>query len=97
MSGDTAEVLARTAAEYPVKPIGLAVSHPRTAGDDPRQDRYHIFAVEGDMLQVEYIGYSIEGVVYGLPLGGPRWSPPVRFASSRHGFRSVTMFEGNQP
>ncbi len=73
-----------------VKPIGLAEAAPRSS--DNRIDRYHIFERTGDVLTVEYIGYRIGDVTWGLPLGGPAWSPPIRYTSDATNFATVKMF-----
>ena len=73
-----------------VKPIGSAEGHPRAS--DGRCDRYAIYERNGDVLTVEYIGYRIGDVTWGLPLGGPGWSPPVRFTSDAATFATVKMF-----
>ncbi len=73
------------------KPIGLAESAPRAS--DNRQDRYHIFTVEGNTFTVEYCGYRIGDVTWGTPLGGRGWTPPVRFTVDGSTFATVRMFE----
>lgn len=74
------------------KRIGRAEGAPR--GTDNRIDMYSVFAVKdgGKVLTVEYAGYRIGDVTWGLPLGGPGWTPPTRFEWDAARFATVEIF-----
>lgn len=70
--------------------IGVAETGPH--GADGRYDRYRIYAATDTTLTVEYAGYRIGTTTWGVPLGGPGWSPPVLFTFKRDGFVNVDVF-----
>jgi hypothetical protein len=74
---------------YGMPRVGLAETAERDSG---RADRYTIHEDRGEKLYVSYIGYREGNVLTGLPLGGPRWSPPTYFETEREGFALVRIF-----
>lgn len=64
--------------ESPYIKVGTALSEP--SGTKNRQREYGIYEMKDfalGTLYVKYDGYREGSHMYGLPAGGPDWSPPI--------------------
>ena len=87
--------------DSPYRKVGIALGKFRSG----RQDEYGIYemanSTTGD-LYVRYEGYREGFHMYGLPMGGPMWQPPIahlaekEFALTGLNWQHVAYFDGRE-